>query len=784
MPKKAPTIPENYNALIEEITEPPDWGSPEVEPKDSAAGQQILSLNPEEQRDFVLAFLVWYDHQQQTFTDDDEWLPDPENYDEVVDFFDWNRGIGRGFSFVSSLLKRRLPFAYEDVLTVLNWTVRGTGSCWTGPLIKVLENYLKTQPLTPELQNGIKRLITNLESHASQAEIRKHIATLRELGGYSQSPPLVAGEAWSDVALADIATMEKQMQSAWATLLNSCGLTKGTTPTAVWKKAAQQPLRIIGLPAFMQAVRKWFPLVDKPRTQPITSWREWDPDPNLLIQPINADILKGLVWLCAEEEDAELARALTALALSAYRKVLKIGPRCMRLGNACIWALGNMPGQEGARQLAILKTKIKFSSVQQQIEKVLVSAAQRLGLLESEIEEISVPSYGLDTVGQRCEQFGDYTAELVVTGTNTTTLQWIKTDGKRQKSAPQKVKEEYAEELKELSQTAKDLKKMIPAQRDRLERLYLTQQRWPLATWRERYLDHPLVGTLARRLIWHFKRGKRTASGMWQEGQLVDHSGRALEWLDAETHVELWHPLHSSTETVLAWRAWCMRHEVQQPFKQAHREIYVLTDAERETRTYSNRFAAHIVNQHQFHALCGARYWKDGLRLIWDGEYPAPLRTIPAWNLRAEFWVEGADDGAQTDTGMYRYLTTDQIRFYPIDAMSHYVYGGSGGYHGAEYNQAPEEALPLDTIPPLVFSEIMRDVDLFVGVASVGNDPTWQDGGTEGRTYWTDYAFGELSGDGKNSETGVRATPPASQDCRSMPTGGAVSIRPWRFANL
>jgi hypothetical protein len=48
----------------------------------------------------------------------------------------------------------------------------------------------------------------------------------------------------------------------------------------------------------------------------------------------------------------------------------------------------------------------------------------------------------------------------------------------------------------------------------------------------------------------------------------------------------------------------------------------------------------------------------------------------------------------------------------------------------------------------LVFSEIMRDVDLFVGVASVGNDPTWQDGGPDGRyrDYWQHYAFGELSG--------------------------------------
>jgi hypothetical protein len=47
----------------------------------------------------------------------------------------------------------------------------------------------------------------------------------------------------------------------------------------------------------------------------------------------------------------------------------------------------------------------------------------------------------------------------------------------------------------------------------------------------------------------------------------------------------------------------------------------------------------------------------------------------------------------------------------------------------------------------LVFSEVMRDVDLFVGVASVGNDPTWSDGGPEGRyrEYWRGYAFGDLT---------------------------------------
>ena len=38
-------------------------------------------------------------------------------------------------------------------------------------------------------------------------------------------------------------------------------------------------------------------------------------------------------------------------------------------------------------------------------------------------------------------------------------------------------------------------------------------------------------------------------------------------------------------------------------------------------------------------------------------------------------------------------------------------------------------------------------MDLFVGIASVGNDPNWLDSGAEGNrgNYWYDYSVGELS---------------------------------------
>jgi Domain of unknown function (DUF4132) len=201
---------------------------------------------------------------------------------------------------------------------------------------------------------------------------------------------------------------------------------------------------------------------------------------------------------------------------------------------------------------------------------------------------------------------------------------------------------------------------------------------------------------------------------------------------------------------VLAWRDWLAELEIRQPFKQAHREVYLLTDAERTTRVYSNRFAAHVIKQHQFNALCGARGWKNSLRIIFGDAYVPPTREMAAWGLRAEFWVEGIGENYGTDTTearTYLYLATDQVRFYRTGASLSNARAG-GGYRAVRYGLVtPAEPLQLEEIPPLIFSETMRDVDLFVGVASVGNDPNWSDGGPDGRyrDYWRSYSFGDLS---------------------------------------
>ncbi|MES2476572.1 MAG: DUF4132 domain-containing protein [Verrucomicrobiota bacterium] len=485
------------------------------------------------------------------------------------------------------------------------------------------------------------------------------------------------------------------------------------------------------------------PTFDLPTSPPVFA-----PVEDLLIIPPHMDLLVGLSWVGGLLKDPAVTRALGSLAVSMYRKVPGIGPRAVRVGNACIVALGMIGDSAALGQLALLKVKVKFGGAQAAIDKAMTKLADKLGISREDLEEMSVPAYGMTGVGRLEQAIGDYTAELSVIDSRSTALVWLRADGKAQKSMPASLKQEHGVDVKELMAAKKDIEKMLPAVAERLDALYLRRKNWPLQIWRERYLDHPLTGSLARRLIWNFTTDGMTTPGVWLNDSLVDRLAHPLALDEKETTVTLWHPLHQESTVVLGWRGFLEEWEIVQPFKQAHREIYLLTPPEVTTRTYSNRFAAHLLKQHQFNALCAARGWKNRLRLMVDDEYPPATRRLPQWGLRAEFWIEGAGSEYGTDTldsGAYRYVTTDQVRFYQENDPQVSAHAGGGGY-GPSYHQQTIDPIPLADVDPLVFSEIMRDVDLFVGVASVGNDPNWLDGGhtAQQRQYWGEVSFGEL----------------------------------------
>lgn len=182
---------------------------------------------------------------------------------------------------------------------------------------------------------------------------------------------------------------------------------------------------------------------------------------------------------------------------------------------------------------------------------------------------------------------------------------------------------------------------------------------------------------------------------------LRDHAGK-LEPVKAAEKMRVAHP-HDLLKSK-AWAKWqhdCFIAERIQPFKQVFRELYVLTAQEKKDKSRSSRYAGQQVNPKQAFALWGSRGWHTRDE-IWKA-FPNEGLTV-----HVEFeWAPGSPSEIEG-------LTLDTISFRKRDSY---------------------DAVPLKDIDPIVFSEVMRDIDLVVSVAHRGEvDPEASASTTEMRT--------------------------------------------------
>ncbi len=468
--------------------------------------------------------------------------------------------------------------------------------------------------------------------------------------------------------------------------------------------------------------------------------------PQFQVPEEEADYQKGFIWTLGVIGDTSVASAIADFGCACFRKIPQIGAVSHRVGNACVNALAVMPGLAAITQLSRMSMRVKYDVAQRLIEKALNESAERNHIGRDDLEAMAVPTFGFDASGARTEMLGSCEARLTVRD-GAAALSWSR-DGKALKAPPAEVKSDHAATLTDLKKAAKELDAVLTTQRLRLERQLLSRSSCRFEQWQDWYLNHPVTSVFTRRLIWEIQSGDKAQTAIWWEGGLVDWAGNAVTPA-ADAAVRLWHPIRSEVQEILSWRCFLEDRGIRQPFKQAHREVYLLTDAERETQTYSNRFAGHIVRQHQFSALCRQRGWQFNLMGEWDS-HNTPYLELPRYNLRAEFQVNFSDGAEVSGHFVYTTIGTERIRFFTL------------GEKRKKFEiRPPRRPLPLTDIPAVVFSEVMRDADLLVGVTSIGADPNWGvEHPNEHAEYWTRFADAELSVAAENRKSVIESLLP------------------------
>ena len=263
----------------------------------------------------------------------------------------------------------------------------------------------------------------------------------------------------------------------------------------------------------------------------------------------------------------------------------------------------------------------------------------------------------------------------------------VRKAGKRIQKLPATAKKQP--ELQALAERAKEIRKQKQRMRASLETAMV---RGDLIRGSELagLMQHPVLAPLLRRLV---LMGDGLCGYPLEDGRaLRDHGGKEQRVAESAL-LRIAHPFDLfGTREWSAWQRECLRRELVQPFKQVFRELYVLTDAEREERTSSQRYAGHQVQPRQALALLGTRGW------VWHAERGV-RRVDHASNLAA--WI-GFLHAPYTPVDVEG-LTLETVVF---------------------TRRGEWQALPLESIPVRLFSEVMRDLDLVVSVANrSGIDP-------------------------------------------------------------
>ena len=255
------------------------------------------------------------------------------------------------------------------------------------------------------------------------------------------------------------------------------------------------------------------------------------------------------------------------------------------------------------------------------------------------------------------------------------------------KSIPDKYKK--SKEVEALKEGKTYLTKQYSRTRLSLEQAMLSQTLFTVAEL-HRIMEHPVVRAMLSKLV--LFNPETQASGFWQDGYLLNAEGEKVA-LKADDKLLIAHPSHLFY--AVQWdlyQKYLFDKELKQPFKQVFRELYIPTKDELETSNRSERYQGHQVQPQKTVALLRGRGWtvnyEEGLQRVYHKE--GFRATIYA----AADWYTPSDVEAPT---------LEYVVFYSLK-------------DGKE--------VPMKEINPVIFSEVMRDVDLVVSVAHVGGvDP-------------------------------------------------------------
>ena len=371
-----------------------------------------------------------------------------------------------------------------------------------------------------------------------------------------------------------------------------------------------------------------------------------------------------------------------------------------RIANTCAAALGTLDDAACFAALGLMKARVTNRNVSKQIARALETAAARRGMSPSELLELSIP-----TMGGRAAAGGDDRRRGRGHGDRCGRRGLVRVARSRRghRASPPRRSSTRCRGGAPLKEEAKERKTAMALERGRIEDLFVEDREWDIETWRQRYVRHPLSGPFGRRLVWRLVDGSASRSVMPSEdGSLVAADGSGVEAGDGAL-IRLWHPIDADEDRC--------RPPGERPSSSA-------ASASRSSR----RFARYTG----WRQRRGDRHGVGPIRGPHPALLPGPRADAgPALGHELPGSVRRRGDrhrqGRVPEPRPARRVPARRdLAARAGPQRGHALHDGGGPFRadGGRRARGPEGG------PAIVFSEAMRDVDLFVSVSSVGADGT------------------------------------------------------------
>jgi hypothetical protein len=297
------------------------------------------------------------------------------------------------------------------------------------------------------------------------------------------------GEPWAERAISDLQRAGSQ-RPAWIKLICHAFTAESAKPSGKWLSVAKSLLTEISPDTFQERLLVWASLVGQPFDGTLI-WKTYQVSGERgLVRDSSALILRGLVWAASTIQEPEVMLALGALADVCFKKVPMHGPRCPKLGNACLWELSQSRLTEAVAELSRLSGKARHASTRTMTDRALNAAAKAAGQTREDLEEIAVPTHGLDADGSLRRTLDPFTLTISIDAATGAQLTIADSEGKLRRTVPADLRSQHGADLKAFQRTFTAIQTALAAQRQRVESiLRLPDRSWPIVDWRTRYLD-------------------------------------------------------------------------------------------------------------------------------------------------------------------------------------------------------------------------------------------------------------------------------------------------------